>query len=144
MTRVRQATRQAGFTLIELMVAVALSGIVIGFVFQIHNQMVGALRGQANLSEVVETVTAAREMMSRELRLAGMGFPPAGVQFGPDATFDMWRGVDGTNDADGAGADKVDQIAMQRTDSDLLDSTAHDDANGNWFFALANADAIAP
>lgn len=139
----KRVTQERGFTLIELMVAVALSGIVIGFVFQIHNQMVGALRGQANLSEVVETVTAAREMMARELRLAGMGFPATGVQFGADPALDVWRGVDGTNDADGLGADKVDQLSIQRTDSDLQDATTVDDsANNNWVFPIAGADTI--
>jgi prepilin-type N-terminal cleavage/methylation domain-containing protein len=134
----------SGFTLVELMVAVALSGVVIGFVFQIHNQMVGALRGQANLSEVVETVTAAREMIAREVRLAAMGFPAGGVQFGGgDPTNDRWRGIDGTNDADGGGADVVDQIAIQRTEGDLLDADVTTDADPNyWFFPVVGADTL--
>jgi prepilin-type N-terminal cleavage/methylation domain-containing protein len=139
----RQRDAGSGFTLVELMVAVALSGVVIGFVFQIHNQMVGALRGQANLSEVVETVTAAREMIAREVRLAAMGFPAGGVQFGGgDPINDRWRGIDGTNDADGGGADIVDQIAIQRTAGDLHESDADDTDPQYWTFPLVGADTL--
>jgi prepilin-type N-terminal cleavage/methylation domain-containing protein len=131
-----------GFTLVELMVAIALSGVVIGFVFQIHNQMVGALRGQANLSEVVEGVTAAREMIARELRLAGMGFPPSGVQFGSTDEVDVWHGVEAINDADGAGPnDVVDQLSIQRVDGDITLTPAIDNGSGvSWSFAVVDAD----
>lgn len=137
----RPRHRAAGFTLVELMVAIALSGVVLGFVFQIHTQMVGALRGQANLSEVVESVTAAREMMTRELRLAGMGFPPSGVQYGPDAVAEVWHGVEAVNDNDGGGADIVDELTIERVDGDVYSTIAADGAP-TWTFAIPNANAL--
>jgi prepilin-type N-terminal cleavage/methylation domain-containing protein len=137
--RRRRRRRSAGFTLVELMVAVVLSGVIIGFVFQIHAQMTGALRGQANLSEVVESVTAARELLAREIRLAGMGFPASGVRWGTGAN-EVWYGVEAVNDADGAGADVVDSISIQRTEGDVYDVIA--DEAGDWTVALVDADDL--
>ena len=121
-TRTRAPGRTAGFTLVELMVAVALAGVVVAFVFGIHGQMVGAMRGQASISEIVETVTAAREVIAKEARLAGQGFPKDGVKWGNGPT-QRWLGVDVVNDVDVAGADMADEIQLQRTEGDVYTTT---------------------
>ena len=108
-------TSERGFTLIELMISVVLSAVLIAFVFQIHGQMAGAMRGQAAVSEVAETVSGAREMISRELRSAGIGFPASGVVFGTGAN-QYHYGIVARNDANGgADADVVDFLEIQRT-----------------------------
>jgi prepilin-type N-terminal cleavage/methylation domain-containing protein len=126
-----------GFTLIELMVSVVLSGVVIGFLFQIHGQMVGAMRGQANVSEIAESVTAARELIARELRSAGMGFPATGVRWGVNPG-EAFVGITVRDDATGTGdLDVADFLEIQREVGETVEITNIDDSvAGVWRFNL--------
>jgi prepilin-type N-terminal cleavage/methylation domain-containing protein len=120
-----RAHESRGFTLIELMVAVALSGITIALVFGIHGQMTAAFRGQANLSEIIETATAGRDLILREARMAGQGFPQSipgqhshGIE-SPSTANDRWYGLEVINDADGMGTD---MLIIRRADGPLYDA----------------------
>ncbi len=66
---------QRGYSLIEMLVSIAVMSIVIGSIFALttQNQMFG--RSEAETSEAMQNARAAFELMSREIRNAGVGFP---------------------------------------------------------------------
>lgn len=126
--RVQGGGSQRGFTLVELMIAVGLSGLVIGLVFQIHLRLVDAFDGQASVSEVVDRAAAARSVVVREVRMAGIAMPAAGL-VSPDG--DTWHAVEVDNDVDGTGAD---QLVIRRGIG-----TAHTVANAAGTFTVSGA-----
>jgi prepilin-type N-terminal cleavage/methylation domain-containing protein len=128
--------RQRGFTLIELMVAVALSGITIALIFGIHGQMTAAFRGQANLSEIVESANAGRDLIIREARMAGQGFPQGtstthaiGIESASDPN-DRWYGLEVINDADmpTLTTGKADLLIIRYGDGAIYDATFREGA----------------
>jgi prepilin-type N-terminal cleavage/methylation domain-containing protein len=88
----RRQHRQAGFTLIELMVAVSIASVAIYFIFTSYSRLSVAMHSQSRIAEVEQTVTSANDLMTRDLRAAGYltsalvgvnpGLIPAG-QLGP-------------------------------------------------------------
>lgn len=66
---------QRGLTLIELMVAVLVASILIGFVFEIQGRMSSAFRTQTNISSLQQAVRAANELIARDARLTGFMMP---------------------------------------------------------------------
>lgn len=84
-----RAVRQAGLTLIELMVAVLLAAILTAGVF---NLMIGQTRtydGQLKSTVMQENVTAAMEYLQRQIRMAGFGitYCPGKVEKWNGSTF---------------------------------------------------------
>jgi prepilin-type N-terminal cleavage/methylation domain-containing protein len=69
--------RTRGFTLIELMVAMAIAGILISLIFAVYTRMSVAYQAQNEISEVNQNLRAAQAKMVSELRLAGAGIPSA-------------------------------------------------------------------
>ncbi len=66
---------QRGLTLIELMIALVVSTIVIGFLFAIHTRMSVAYRSQVGVSQVLQTLRNGRSFLQRDLRMAGFLVP---------------------------------------------------------------------
>jgi type II secretory pathway pseudopilin PulG len=63
--------REAGLTMVEIMVSVLLVGIAAAFVFGIQVRTSQALRDQSAVSEVQQTLRAASDVIVRDLRQAG-------------------------------------------------------------------------
>lgn len=63
--------RQAGFTLIELMVALVVSTVLVGLVLSIHMRMSLAYRSQQQVSELQQVLQAAQVTVQNDLRMAG-------------------------------------------------------------------------
>lgn len=63
--------RQAGFTLVELMIALLVSSLAVGFVFAIYQRSSVAYRTQSRVSEVQQTLRAANDIIVKDLRQAG-------------------------------------------------------------------------
>jgi type IV pilus assembly protein PilW len=63
--------RQAGFTLMELMVSLVLASIATGFAFSIYARASQSSRAQARVAETQQSLRAATELMAKELRAAG-------------------------------------------------------------------------
>lgn len=63
--------RQAGLTMVEIMVSLVLVAIACAFVFSIQVRMSSALRDQATVSEVQQTLRSASDLLTRDLRMAG-------------------------------------------------------------------------
>jgi prepilin-type N-terminal cleavage/methylation domain-containing protein len=72
---VRGRGRQAGFTLIELMVALVVSTILIGLVLSIYTRMSLAYRTQQQVSELQQVLQAAQQMVLQDVRQAGYQIP---------------------------------------------------------------------
>lgn len=80
-------TAEQGLTLIELMVALLISSILIGFVFSIFTRMSVAYRAQTGVSDVQQSLRAARNMIVQEVRNAGFLIPNGFTVANPAALF---------------------------------------------------------
>jgi type IV pilus assembly protein PilW len=69
--------RERGFTLVELLVAMALAGIVLGALGTTFLSQQKAYDVQEQISEMVQTTRAAMDMMTREVKMAGYDPNPA-------------------------------------------------------------------
>lgn len=66
---------ERGLTLIELMIAVVVGSILVGFVFDIHSRMTSAFRAQNNIGSLQQGIRAANELLARDIRQAGFMMP---------------------------------------------------------------------
>ncbi|HWN67618.1 MAG TPA: prepilin-type N-terminal cleavage/methylation domain-containing protein [Haliangium sp.] len=66
---------QRGLTLVELMIAVLVASLLVGFVFEIQGRMSGAFRSQTNIGSLQQGIRAANELIARDARLAGFMMP---------------------------------------------------------------------
>lgn len=103
--RWRAAPRQAGFTLIEIMVALVVSSLLIGMILSIFTRMSMAYRAQQHVAEVQQTLAAAQAVVQRDLRQAGYQVPH-GFLLASDAT-SVQAPVQVINNADGFGPDQL-------------------------------------
>ncbi|HTE51085.1 MAG TPA: prepilin-type N-terminal cleavage/methylation domain-containing protein [Kofleriaceae bacterium] len=96
---------ERGFTLVELLIGMMLTGIIISFIFLVSGKMSTAYFGQSQVSEVQETLRTTRAAIAADVRQAGFfmsdGFRTAA--FGDTAA--LVRPLQVVNDADGAGPD---------------------------------------
>lgn len=60
-----------GFTLVELMIVVALSGVVLSAIYSLFQTQQRSYIIQEDVSEMQQEIRSAMEIMSRELRNAG-------------------------------------------------------------------------
>lgn len=112
----RRGARQAGFTMIELMVSVALAGLLMAGVMQIYIASKQAYRLHENLSRMQETGRYVIQIMKRYGQMGGLLYPkatnPAAVtdtgnaddnivfNFTTEASRDQIRECDGGGDYD--------------------------------------------
>lgn len=68
---IRHRASQAGFTLVELMIVVALSGIVMAAVYSIYIAQQKSYIAQDQVVEMQQNIRAALDLMEREIRMAG-------------------------------------------------------------------------
>lgn len=66
---------ERGITLIELMIAMVVGSILVGFVFDIHSRMSSAFRSQNNIGSLQQGIRAANELLARDIRQAGFMMP---------------------------------------------------------------------
>ncbi|MFQ5509266.1 MAG: prepilin-type N-terminal cleavage/methylation domain-containing protein [Leptospirillia bacterium] len=71
--------RQDGFTLIEMMVAIAISMIVVGGAFSAFTYQDKVLRSQGYVTEMQQNVRAVMDMMVGEVQMAAYGIPSANL-----------------------------------------------------------------
>lgn len=106
-TRAGGAPGQRGFTLMELVVGMLLTGVIISFIFLVSGKMSTAYLGQSQVSEVQETLRTSRAAIAADVRQAGFfmsdGFRTAA--FGDPTTAVAPLQV--MNDADGSGPDSI-------------------------------------
>jgi len=71
----RLANLQQGFTLVELLVAMAMVGIVVGAIYSTYKSQQDSYVAQEQVAEMQQNLRAALYMMARDIRMAG--FNPA-------------------------------------------------------------------
>lgn len=74
-TNDRARHRQSGLTLIELMISLLISSIMIGLVFSIYTRMSVAYRSQSSVSELQQTLQAAKMQITSHVIEAGHLIP---------------------------------------------------------------------
>ncbi len=66
-------SRQAGFTLVELLVVLAISGIVLGAILEIFNSSNKTYAVQEEVAAMQQNLRAAKMFLARDIRMAGSG-----------------------------------------------------------------------
>jgi len=136
----QSANLQHGFTLVELLVAMAMAVIVMAALYSTFKSQQDSYVNQEVVAEMQQNLRAALYMMARDIRIAGYDpteLADAGiVSAGPHSinfTFDINDGID--NDADGT----VDEI-----DEPIINDGDVNDANENITYSLDTTDADNP
>lgn len=140
--------RKTGFTLVEIMVAMAICGIVLAVMYKVYRMQVGTYTGQQQVVEMQQSMRAALYLMEKEIRLAG--YAPLGglaqpvittankteIQFSMDITGGASDGLDNDGDGDtdestfGEEFDGIDNDSDGETDeADEADESQY--SNGN-------------
>jgi prepilin-type N-terminal cleavage/methylation domain-containing protein len=88
----RSKTRERGFSLLEMIVAMALGSVVLGAAVQIYSQGVSATWTVTQRAELQQDFRAASNMLTRDLSLAGAGLTPPGaaIQLPTSATLPVY------------------------------------------------------
>jgi len=68
--------REQGFTIVELLIAMAMTGIILGSMFTFLIGQRKYLAVQEQVTEMVQSMRAAMDLMTREIRMAG--YDPSG------------------------------------------------------------------
>ncbi|HEX3760184.1 MAG TPA: prepilin-type N-terminal cleavage/methylation domain-containing protein [Kofleriaceae bacterium] len=76
-------TRQRGFTLIELMVALLVSSLLVGMILAIFSRMSLAYRSQQQVAGLQQILAAARATIELDAKQAGLGVPQGFKIAGP-------------------------------------------------------------
>lgn len=66
---------QRGFTMIELMISLVISSLLVGMILSIFTRMSTAYRTQQHVAELQQVLTAAQDMIQRDVRQAGFAMP---------------------------------------------------------------------
>jgi type IV pilus assembly protein PilW len=107
----RLANLQQGFTLVELIVAMAIAGIVMGAIYSTYKSQQDSYVTQTHVVEMQQNLRAALYVVGRDIRMAG--FNPTGI-----------------TDLAGFVTSLVDGDTTETTDSTNMAFTIDDDANG--------------
>jgi type IV pilus assembly protein PilW len=154
----RLANLQQGFTLVELIVAMAIAAIVMGAIYSTYKSQQHSYVSQTHVVEMQQNLRAALYVIGRDIRMAG--FNPAGITDlagfepslpdgdGNEATDPTTMAFTIDDDADGAisntlsANNNAEQIAY-RLDSNRLQKFMYDAVDGwRWETVAENIDAI--
>jgi type IV pilus assembly protein PilW len=139
-----------GFTLFELLVATAVSGIVMAAVYSVYYSQQKTALVQKHLADMQQNLRAAMHLIETEIRMAGYdssGRASAGIQAASATSIRFTSNIhDGTdNDGDGS-TDETDEAGncdrdVTDTNEDITYQTL--DPDGDGVFSLYRIDAVA-
>ena len=135
------SSKSRGFSLVELMVALALTSIILGIIYASYQAQLRSQMTQQQVVEMQQNARAAMFAIEREIRMAGYdptdsGFPQiTSAQTGSITfTMDINNGID--DDLDGT-VDEFDERGLPNVDGDINDNLEQityrlsNDADGN-------------
>jgi type IV pilus assembly protein PilW len=121
-----------GFTLVELMITVAISGIIIAAIYSAYISQQRTYLAQEQVAEMQQNIRAAIDMMAREIRMAG--YDPT-QSAGAGITTALAGQISFTQDTNGDGdtADSGEMIdfGFNLADDALRDGVPDNDADGD-------------
>jgi type IV pilus assembly protein PilW len=112
---VAEMTNKEGYTIVELLVAIAISGIFMGAIYSAYTSQQRATLGQEQVSAMQRNLRSAMYFMEKEIRMAGCD--PTG-KAGAGITTAAVNTISFTEDGDGDGA--VTNMTYNLSGSDLL------------------------
>lgn len=105
MTRPPRTQRtQRGFTLVEVMVSLAISTLMVSMILAIWSRMSVAYRGQSAVAELQQILSAGHELIEQDLRQAGFQIPDGFFLAGSNQ---LNQPVEIVDNADGFGPDLI-------------------------------------
>lgn len=72
---IRSRRHQRGFTMVELMISLVISSLLVGMILSIFTRMSTAYRTQQHVAELQQVLTAAQDLIQRDVRQAGFAMP---------------------------------------------------------------------
>ena len=132
-------TSNSGFTIVELMVATAISGIVMTGIYSTYYSQQKSYVAQGQVSSMHQNLRAAKYHMEREIRMAGCDpnrGSGAGIKTANTDSIRITMDItdnSGTGDPDGDAGDAGEDItySLADTDGDGDNDLARNDANGS-------------
>lgn len=100
--------KNKGFTLVEILVSLAILGIVLAGIYSVYNMQHKSYIVQEQVAEMQQSERVALQMITRDLRMAGLG-----LQFCNDAAGGKVIFSDGPNVYNGDGYDASDKIGVE-------------------------------
>ena len=97
---------RAGFTLIELMIALTVSALLVAMILSIFTRMTTAFRSQQYVAELQRSLTAAHDLIGRDVRQAGFQLLD-GVYTPNGLSRTLHPGVEIRDNASGFGPDEL-------------------------------------
>ena len=146
---VAEMTSKRGYTIVELLVAIAISGIFMGSIYSVYTTQQRATLGQEQVSAMQRNLRSAMYFMEKEIRMAGCDptgragarietAQKTGIRFTSDITDDP-----GTGDPDGDVGDAGESIGYYRNaEGDLFRDLTDDGDDTNGTRIAENIDAI--
>jgi type IV pilus assembly protein PilW len=144
MTTIKQIDNQSGFSLLELMVALAISGIVLAGIYGAYQDQLRTSITQERIVDMNQNLRVAMYIIERELRMGGAnptGDAPAGFTTATANTLVIAMDDGGTlNDAAADGIDNdedgmTDESATDGVDNDGDGVTDEADEEVEWYDA---------
>lgn len=123
-----------GFTLIELMIALALAGLVVGGALQLHIAFNRQSQRQQAVAEVQQTLRVSMALLEKAIRVAGQGLPSSHslpAKIGGSCTSTTYYGFQWSND---------NKYVDPRT---TFYNQGNNDSDPDWFRVIAS-DTIGP
>jgi type IV pilus assembly protein PilW len=121
---IRSANRQQGFTLVELLVAMAVTGIVMGAVYSTCKSQQDSYVAQEQVTELQQNLRAALYTMGHEIRMAGFdptGDASASIESASHNSINFTMDINDGTDNDGDGdVDEADESIL--SDGDVSDN----------------------
>lgn len=129
---------QRGFTLIELIIAIALSTLVGVLIYTVFINQTSAYRSQADMGTMQQNLRVALEMLSRDVSMAGWGLSWSGATWGVQGHGASFAGYTGS-DSDPLYALWIEQDFPTGSTHDAIEIVMQNPNRNTWGWSMGAA-----